>query len=328
MKLNKKMLLTAGMVLAAGSVLTGVGLSVGIVPEPLSVLAETGSIIGAPAVLHSKERTKKTAQNIDVTPPVISAESVNVTQGQQVNVLENVTAFDEHDGDLTSQIKVEGTVDIFNAGQYTIKLSATDASSNTGVAEKIVTVSAPVSEAQETQETQEISAASAPSTLGTEESTPAAENDVPVETQTVSSQPAFTPNTMYLAGTSFAYQNGGQAKGQAIIDSNPNTVVSTWGGAAVQSGTDGLNTHFIGHHPGIFGFLFSLASGNQIVVTDANNTPTTYTATTFLKVSDSAIGTADGKNYWNLITGTDGGERITLQTCIDDTTNYIVIAYA
>jgi hypothetical protein len=35
---------------------------------------------------------------------------------------------------------------------------------------------------------------------------------------------------------------------------------------------------------------------------------------------------ADGTDYWDQITGSGGGERITLQTCINDDYNLIVFA--
>lgn len=141
-------------------------------------------------------------------------------------------------------------------------------------------------------------------------------------------QPSYAPNTMYVGGSAIPYQNGGQGSGQSIIDGNPYGVISTWGGAASQSGSDGLNSHFIGHNPGIFSVLFSLGGGSQIIVTDGAGNPTTYTVRNILRVNDSATDINNGTNYWDQITGTGGGERITLQTCIDDNTNLIVMAYA
>src|SRR5690606_1316534 len=60
--------------------------------------------------------------------------------------------------------------------------------------------------------------------------------------------PSYDAYKMYIGGKAITYKNGGQSSGQSIIDSNSN-LISTWGGAGTFSGTDGMNTHFIGHNP-------------------------------------------------------------------------------
>lgn len=129
---------------------------------------------------------------------------------------------------------------------------------------------------------------------------------------------------LMINGQAISYTNAGQGSGQAIIDANPNQV-ATWGGAVVQSGNDGANTHFIGHNPGIFNVLFSLGTGATIEVSDSANNVTTYTVSQIVTVDDSGFA-ADGTDYWDQITGSGGGERITLQTCINDDYNLIVFA--
>lgn len=157
---------------------------------------------------------------------------------------------------------------------------------------------------------------------------PIATEAAPTTQEVTATQAHQTPSmTLTIAGNVIPYQNGG-ANGQAIIDANGNGTASTFGGASVQSGSDNMNTHFIGHNPGIFSALFSLNIGNQVIVTDANGTPTTYTVTTILEVDDYGYGVSDKVDYYDTILGTGGGERITLQTCITDTTNLIVIAQA
>lgn len=149
-----------------------------------------------------------------------------------------------------------------------------------------------------------------------------------VETITTTPAPVETmgANQLKIAGTYISYQNAGTGSGQAVIDSNPNTV-ATWGGASVQSGSDNLNTHFIGHNPGIFNVLFQLGGGSTIQVSDSNGQITTYTVNSIIQVNDSGIGT-DGVDYYDQIAGSGGGERITLQTCINSSTNLIVFASA
>ena len=150
-------------------------------------------------------------------------------------------------------------------------------------------------------------------------------------TATEESQNTATPapatigaDQLMINGQAISYTNAGQGSGQAIIDANPNQV-ATWGGAVVQSGNDGANTHVIGHNPGIFNVLFSLGTGATIEVSDSANNVTTYTVSQIVTVDDSGFA-ADGTDYWDQITGSGGGERITLQTCINDDYNLIVFA--
>ncbi|MGX7024541.1 sortase domain-containing protein [Vagococcus hydrophili] len=133
------------------------------------------------------------------------------------------------------------------------------------------------------------------------------------------------PMTMYIENQAITYQNGGTTYGQSIIDVDRN-MVSTWGGAAVQSGDDGLSTHFIGHNPGVFSILFSVTIGAEIVVTDASGRPTSYTVTMSWEVDNSAINLRTGEDMWDIITGSSNGEAIVLQTCIDDYSNLILFA--
>lgn len=149
--------------------------------------------------------------------------------------------------------------------------------------------------------------------------------NIPVQQeQTTTEIPSMT---LSFAGTTISYQNGG-SNGQAVIDANPYGMASTFGGSAVQSGSDNMNTHFIGHNPGVFAPVFNLGNGSQIIVTDASGTPTTYTVKQIIQVDDYGFGINDSVDYYDTIIGNGGGERITLQTCITDTENLIVIAYA
>lgn len=153
------------------------------------------------------------------------------------------------------------------------------------------------------------------------------ETTAPAEENQNAANPApasMQADQLMVNGQLISYANAGQGNGQAIIDANPN-VVATWGGSAVQSGNDGVNTHFIGHNPGIFNVLFSVGTGATIEVSDGSNNVTSYTVSQIVTVDDSGIA-EDGTDYWDQITGTGGGERITLQTCINDDYNLIVFA--
>ena len=157
----------------------------------------------------------------------------------------------------------------------------------------------------------------------TPQTKPTEQSPTPVPVKNTS--PSYDAYKMYIGGKAITYKNGGQSKGQSIIDNNSN-YISTWGGAATFSGTDGKNTHFIGHNPGIFSVMLKISNGNTIVVTDGNASPTTYKVTRIFKVDDYGTNPSDGENYYNYLASTRGGEVITLQTCLSSNLNLIIRA--
>ena len=78
----------------------------------------------------------------DKEPPVLSLPNndVTITRGRAFNALEGVTAFDVPDGDLTSKIRVDGTVNVEKSGVYQLNYSVTDQAGLTTTAARTVTV--------------------------------------------------------------------------------------------------------------------------------------------------------------------------------------------
>lgn len=159
------------------------------------------------------------------------------------------------------------------------------------------------------------------------------ESETPPAPAPPASDPTPTPapvpvtvNVLSMIGISIPFQNGGMAGGQAVIDANPNGMASTWGGATPYSGTDGLNTHFIGHHWGVFDPVMNLGNGGIVTVYDANGQAFNYTIYKICVVDTYGRDVATGYSMYGEITSTGGGERIVLQTCIDETTRRIVFA--
>jgi len=72
--------------------------------------------------------------------PIITAENVKLRVGDSFNALDNVTANDKEDGDLTSKIIVSGTVDTSTIGNYKVIYKVTDSDENTVTKERMVTV--------------------------------------------------------------------------------------------------------------------------------------------------------------------------------------------
>lgn len=264
----------------------------------------------------------------DTSPPIIEGQKDwEVYQGEEIDVLTGVTAKDH------SNKHVKLTASAFstdNIGDQKVVLTAEDSSYNKisktiTVHVKAPEVAEPVSSAQETAEPAPQETVEPFYEEVAQEKNPAQE---PVQAPVaVATQPTWAPYTMYVGGIAISYQNAGQGSGQSVIDSNSN-VIATWGGAVIQSGNDGANTHFIGHNPGIFSILFSLGGGSEIIVTDGTGTPTSYYVNQIVQVDDYATRVDNGQSFVEEIVGTGGGERITLQTCINDDINLIVMASA
>ena len=113
--------------------------------------------------------------------------------------------------------------------------------------------------------------------------------------------------------------------GNESMTAAPGTGAATWGGQANYSNNSGQNTHFIGHNPGSFAAMLSLGIGSPITVTDAAGNPRTYHVYQLATVNPNAV-TASGQDLWNAITGTGGGQRITLQTCVGNYWRLIAFA--
>ena len=75
------------------------------------------------------------------TAPVLNGVSdVTIKKGQVYNPLAGITATDKEDGDLTSKIKVQGTVDTSKVGSYTLTYTVADSTGLTATQTAIVKV--------------------------------------------------------------------------------------------------------------------------------------------------------------------------------------------
>lgn len=132
--------------------------------------------------------------------------------------------------------------------------------------------------------------------------------------------PAYASRVLMFAGVTVPYIIGNESMTAA-----PGTGAATWGGQANYSNNSGQNTHFIGHNPGSFAAMLSLGIGSPITVTDAAGNPRTYHVYQLATVNPNAV-TASAQDLWNAITGTGGGQRITLQTCVGNYWRLIAFA--
>ncbi|EMF0110802.1 DUF5011 domain-containing protein, partial [Enterococcus hirae] len=79
--------------------------------------------------------------------PVISgADDLEINVGDKFDPISGVTAYDNEDGDLTSEIKYGGVVNTGKAGEYTITYTVWDSDFNTETVERTITVKDPTVE--------------------------------------------------------------------------------------------------------------------------------------------------------------------------------------
>lgn len=99
------------------------------------------------SVTNSKGKTTEASRVITVNskavaeaPKFAGIKDLDLTVGEQFNPFAGVTATDKIDGDLTSEIKVTGTVDTSKAGHYMLDYSVTNSSGKTATASRMVMV--------------------------------------------------------------------------------------------------------------------------------------------------------------------------------------------
>lgn len=94
---------------------------------------QVGTYTATYTVTDSDNNTVERTINITVvlnSNPVINAVDKEISKGQEIDLLENVTAFDGEDGDLTHLINVIGSVDVNIPGVYFITYTVTDSDGN------------------------------------------------------------------------------------------------------------------------------------------------------------------------------------------------------
>ncbi|MGG0789862.1 immunoglobulin-like domain-containing protein [Peribacillus simplex] len=94
---------------------------------------------------NNKTTVTRTINVVDKVKPTLTGTGLNdrtfaIGIYDNFPLLYGITAYDNADGNLTSEIKVEGTVNVDKAGQYTLIYSVTDKSGNKTTAERKVTV--------------------------------------------------------------------------------------------------------------------------------------------------------------------------------------------
>lgn len=285
-----------------------------------------------------------------VSPVIESDETIKLTQGEEFP-LDKITVTDQVPETLGQDALAVSGFDKEKVGEQKVQLTATDLSGNQATKEITVQVAAKpeekaavetevavpeesVAEESETvvEPATETVDQTAVSEVESEATTEAANNSAPVagnasyqaETQISEAAPVQTApapvetSVLSFAGSTVPFVQSGGASAA------PGSGAGTWMGSG--SVTDGAPTHFIGHNPGDFSGVMGLSVGSAITVVDSSGNSRTYTVYEVIDVTD------DGYNANNPSDDVfprmlyAGGERISLQTCINDSVNRCVLA--
>lgn len=293
----------------------------------------------------------------DTMPPVItSPATLTVTQGTDFPV-DKVTVTDQLATTIgTDALKVSG-FDPNQVGEQKVQLQASDTSGNTTTKEVLVTVKAPeakpvateskatptVAEAEPEESVAEKAVEMPAESSATEntatksseafaeassESTEANPEVIESSQETVASQEASTPEASTVAPTETSVLRFAGSTVPFIQYGGASSAPSSGAGAWMGNGnvSDGAPTHFIGHNPGDFAGVMGLSVGSAITVVDGSGNERTYTVYEVIDVTDDGYNANDPSDdvFPRMLYA--GGERISLQTCINDSVNRCVLA--
>lgn len=293
----------------------------------------------------------------DTMPPVItSPATMTVTQGTAFPV-DKVTVTDQLATTIGADaLKVSG-FDPNQVGEQKVQLQASDTSGNTTKKEVVVIVKAPEvkpvateskatppvaevkteeSVAEKAVETPAESSAtentatksSEASEKASSESTKANPEVTDRSQETIASQDASTPEATTVAPRETSVLRFAGSTVPFIQYGGASAAPSSGAGAWMGNGnvSDGTPTHFIGHNPGDFAGVMGLSAGSAITVVDGSGNERTYTVYEVIDVTDDGYNTNDPSDdvFPRMLYA--GGERISLQTCINDSVNRCVLA--
>lgn len=293
----------------------------------------------------------------DTMPPVItSPATLTVTQGTAFPV-DKVTVTDQLATTIgTDALKVSG-FDPNQVGEQKVQLQASDTSGNTTKKEVLVTVKAPevkpvateskatppVAEVK-TEESAAEKAVESPAESTTTENTATKSSEAFAEAssegteanpevtdrsqETIASQDASTPEATTVAPRETSVLRFVGSTVPFIQYGGASAAPSSGAGAWMGNGnvSDGAPTHFIGHNPGDFSGVMGLSVGSAITVVDGSGNERTYTVYEVIDVTDDGYNANDPSDdvFPRMLYA--GGERISLQTCINDSVNRCVLA--
>lgn len=247
--------------------------------------------------------------------------TLTVDQAATFHSKDGVKGIDNVDGDITNNIQVSRDTVPDVPGNYQVTYQLSDHSGNSTSMSRSITVTQNIEKGNSDADVQK-------SDLDVSNQKPvpdAPQSNETVEKTTTTEEKQSNPapeqqatSTVSFLGVTipFIHDNG--------ASSAPASGCGTWTGTGAVD--DNCPTHFIGHNPGDFSPVMNLTMGSQITVVDDQGHSKTYTVYEVLNVNDDGTNADNpADNTWSRVIDA-GGERISLQTCITDTVNRIVLA--
>lgn len=317
--------------------------------KSVKLLSVMGSVVGIGLLASTISGSQSTnasmdssTQKIDCQKPMIlfpNAFELTADQAKAFDLLNGVKGYDNYDGNITNKIKVEGPSVLAEPGTYTFTYTLKDSSGNVDKEVRKYTVvenqpKQTVTEQQSPNPVTEVLEENNPiqpiETAKNEDEQVVAEPqetvtelEITTESQDFNSLNINNQESISLATISFLGQTIPFIQCNGAPEA-PSAGAGTWTGTGAVD--DQLPTHFIGHNPGDFAGVMNITVGTPITVVDGNGHAKTYVVYEVLDVADDGINANDpSDDTWARVIEA-GGERISLQTCITDTVNRIVLA--
>lgn len=261
----------------------------------------------------------------DNQPPQVTTKSVEVVAGTAIDYQKLVSAVDRQDGKISVKQIQHTKVDPNKLGKQEVIFSVNDQAGNTTRKKATIIVKAKPPTAkkepaltEKREDTRNFSeqVSKVVSDSDAQES-PMDQNEAPGKNiRTAKAAIPYSTITFLGEVIPFVHTNG--------AESAPATGAGTWTGTGAVD--DGAPTHFIGHNPGDFHDVLNLTVGSLITVTDDNGNRRTYCVYELVDAYDNGINVNNPNDDTFPRVIDQGGERITLQTCITDAINRIVLA--
>lgn len=148
---------------------------------------------------------------------------------------------------------------------------------------------------------------------------PSGVSETEIVENTKAEQETVSPNTLEVNGRLIQLIDM-----QGASEAPYGELAAFWQGTGLT--TDGLTTHIMGHNPGVFSCLLNVQIGTILSLTDGNGHRADYMVYDIMEVNDEAYD-RQGVEQWDSILN-QPGEAISLQTCLDEQWNLMILARA
>lgn len=267
---------------------------------------------------------KITLQIRDRTKPVIrQKKALIIPHNAKIDWADYFSIYDTVDGIISLDKSKISAVDTNKVGKQTVVISTKDQAGNTAKKEVVVEiVSSTSSHAEKLEQPlslqNSLKKTTAPNTAKTPQKESSAENLASPTTKADLKSPDKLKSVIQFNGQTISYSHATGA------NSAPDEGAATWLGKGLVD--DSAPTHFIGHNPGDFATVMELYVGAPITVYDDNGKQKTYHVYEVVDVTDEGYNANDLKDDVLPRMLDEKGERISLQTCINDHINRCVLA--